>query len=172
MSIERALPPARAAARVSARVAVALLAVVIAAGCDRGADGDYVALASTAPSAGGRAEVRVERCGSGWCEGLWVAPAGERAVRVSQLSKGERTDEIAWTKDSARVAFLVNGHQLWLFNVAGRSPAGRVNLVEADAQPTTRVARGVTFSDNGAAMTFDDCPRGRSGCKPGMIAIR
>jgi hypothetical protein len=163
MSAERTLPAARAA------LAVALLA---GTGCTRDADGPYVALASTAPAGGGRAEVRVDRCGGGWCEGLWVAPADERAVRVTLLSKGERCDEIAWTKDGTRVAFLVNGHQLWLFDVAAQAPAGRVNLVEADAQPTTRVARGVTFSDNAAAITFDDCPRGQSGCKPGMIAIR
>ena len=163
MSAERALQAARAAVAV---------AVLTAAACSRDADGSYVALTSAAPAGGGRAEVRVDRCGGGWCEGLWVAAADDPAVRVTVLSKGDRCDEIAWTKDGKRVAFLVNGHQLWLFDVAGRSPAGRVNLVEADAQPTTRIARGVTFSDNNAAITFDDCPRGRSGCKPGMIAIR
>jgi hypothetical protein len=163
MPVERTLSAARAA------IAAALLALP---GCSRDADDPYVALASAAPTGGGRAEVRVDRCGSGWCEGLWLAPANERTVRVTLLSKGDRCDEITWTKDGKRAAFLVNGHQLWLFDVAGRSPAGRVNLVEADGQPTTRVARGVTFSDNAAAITFDDCPRGRSGCRPGMIAIR
>jgi hypothetical protein len=116
--------------------------------------------------------VRVDRCGTGWCEGLWVGPSNDRSVRVAQLSKGERTDEIAWTADGNRVAFLVNGHQLWIFDAAKQASAGRLNLVDADGPPTTRVARGVTFSANGAAITFDDCPRGRSGCKPGMIAIR
>jgi hypothetical protein len=163
MSAERTLPAARAA------IAVAIVAV---AGCNGDADGPYVALASTAPAAGARAEVRVDRCGGGWCEGLWVAPADQPAVRMTLLSKGDRCDEIAWTKDGTRVAFLVNGHQLWLFDVAAQRAAGRVNLVEADRQPTMRVVRGVTFSDNGAAITFDDCPRGRSGCKPGMIAVR
>ena len=38
--------------------------------------------------------------------------------------------------------------------------------------PSSRLARGVTFSQNGAAVTFDDCPRGRSGCKPGLAAVR
>ena len=36
----------------------------------------------------------------------------------------------------------------------------------------SRVARGVTFSANGAAVTFDDCPRGHSGCKPAMVAVK
>ena len=109
MSAERTLPAARAA------IAVALVAV---AGCSRDADGPYVALASAAPAGAGRAEVRVDRCGGGWCEGLWLAPANDRAVRVTLLSKGDRCDEIAWTKDGKRVAFLVNGHQLWLFDAA------------------------------------------------------
>ena len=30
---------------------------------------------------------------------------------------------------------------------------------------------GMTFSENGAAMTFDDCPREKSGCQPRMLAI-
>jgi hypothetical protein len=30
----------------------------------------------------------------------------------------------------------------------------------------------VTFSQNGAAVTFDDCPRGHSGCKSGLAAVR
>ena len=148
------------------------LVLVAVLGCGRTAADPYVALSAPAPRGGASAEVRVDRCGTGWCEGLWVAPANERAVRVTLLAKGERCDEIAWTQDGKRVAFLVDGHQLWIFDVAKQAPAGRVNLVERDAQPTTRVARGVTFSANAAAITFDDCPRGRSGCKPGMIAIR
>jgi hypothetical protein len=30
----------------------------------------------------------------------------------------------------------------------------------------------VTFSGNGNAITYDDCPRSPSGCKPGMLAIK
>ena len=156
------------------KTAIAFVPLLFAASlaCNRGSADPYLALSSAAPAGGAVAEVRVDRCGTGWCEGLWVGPSNDGAVRVAQLSKGERTDEIVWTADSKRVAFLVNGHQLWIFDVATQAPAGRLNLVDADGPPTTRVARGVTFSANGAAITFDDCPRIRSGCKPGMIAIR
>jgi hypothetical protein len=154
------------------RLSALALALLAAAGCSRDAAGPYTALSAAAPDGAGSADVRVDRCGTGWCEGLWVAPPNERAVRVTLLSKGERCDEIVWTKDGQRVAFLVNGHQLWIFDAGRRTLVGRVNLVDADASPTTRVARGVTFSANAAAITFDDCPRGRSGCKPGMIAIK
>ena len=177
MPAEGAVPAARAAdARVTggrrAAAIVVLAAAALASGCARGGADPYVALSSAGPEGAGTAEVRVERCGSGWCEGLWVSRPEDRPVRVTQLSKGERCDEIVWTPDGKRVAFLVNGHQLWIFDAVKQTPAGRLSLVEADGPPTTRVARGVTFSSNGAAITFDDCPRGRSGCKPGMIAVR
>jgi len=47
---------------------------------------------------------------------------------------------------------------------------GKVNLF-GDASGD-RVARGITFSDNGAAVTFDDCPREHAGCRAGMVGIR
>jgi hypothetical protein len=70
------------------------------------------------------------------------------------------------------VAFLVNGVQLRLYDPASHAPAGLIDLVPADATPSSRIARGITFSDNGAAITFDDCPRDRSGCRPGLVAVR
>jgi hypothetical protein len=70
------------------------------------------------------------------------------------------------------VAFLVNGQQLRIYDAQTRTPAGQLDLVPADATTSTRIARGVTFSDNGAAITFDDCPRGTAGCRPGLVAVR
>jgi hypothetical protein len=29
----------------------------------------------------------------------------------------------------------------------------------------------VTFSENGKAVTFDDCPRNRSGCRAGVVGV-
>jgi hypothetical protein len=84
----------------------------------------------------------------------------------------ERCTEIVWTRDTARVGFVINGQQLRLYDTATNAPAGLVDLVPRDAEPSTRIARGLTFSDNGAALTFDDCPRDRSGCRPGIVAIR
>jgi hypothetical protein len=75
-------------------------------------------------------------------------------------------------KDGTRVAFLVNGTQLRIYDTESGAPAGLLDLLPADGPPSTRVARGVTFSDTGAAITFDDCPRDRSGCRPGMVAMR
>jgi hypothetical protein len=146
--------------------------MVAAAGCN-GAPQAYVVAAETAPDASRVALVRLMPCGSDLCETLWIGSTPDSATRVSTLPHGiERCTDIAWTRDGTRVAFLINGYQLRLYDAQSQAPAGLVDLVPADAQPTTRIARGVTFSDNGAAITFDDCPRDRSGCRPGLLAIR
>ena len=133
----------------------------------------HVVITEAAPDTHHVAAVRLERCGSAWCESLWVGPTPDALRRIVTLPQdSERCAEISWTRDGKRVAFLINGAQLRLYNADTDAPAGLVDLVPPDSQPTTRIARGVTFSDNGAAVTFDDCPRDRSGCRPGIVAIR
>jgi hypothetical protein len=173
MPVEGSVPPAcRAAIAVSGgRVLIALLPLCAAA-C---ATGPEPHLLQSERSADGKriAMVRLAPCGRGWCETLWVGSAPEDVARLATLAKDtERCDEIAWRKDGKRVAFLVDGYQLRLYDPDTNGVAGLVDLVQNDGRPTTRIARGVTFSDNGAAVTFDDCPRDRSGCKPGMVGIR
>jgi len=133
----------------------------------------FTVATKAAPGGAQAALVRAAPCGSAWCESLWVGRTPEDAVRLATLAQDrERCTEIAWTRDGRRVAFLINGQQLRVYDAGSHAPAGQVDLVPADGSPTTRVARGVTFSDNGAAITFDDCPRDRSGCKPGLVAMR
>ena len=87
--------------------------------------------------------------------------APRRRASRSRRSSGRREpgEEIAWTRDGSRVAFLINGYQL-RSSTRTAAPAGRHQLVEPRRVPNAVIARGVTFSDNGAAITFDDCPRG------------
>jgi hypothetical protein len=119
------------------------------------------------------AVVRLTRCGTAWCESLCLGPDADSAAPLATLAQDtERASEIAWSKDGRRVAFLINGHQLRVYDARTKAPAGQLDLVPADGSPPTRIARGVTFSDNGAAITFDDCPRDRSGCRPGIAAVR
>jgi hypothetical protein len=110
-------------------------------------------------------------CEKGPCETLYVGSSVEAASALEGLADGqEACDEIAWTNDGKRVAFLINGRQLRIYEAETRKPAGKVNLYgEAGGD---RLARGITFSDNGAAVTFDDCPREHAGCRAGMIGIR
>ena len=171
MSAERALSPAAgpAARRVTRVAALAGLALVYACG---GSD-TFLIASETAPDGRHVALVRVSRCDGDWCHSLWVGTGPGTATRLATLPSGaERCDEIAWSRDGRRVAFLINGHQLRLYDPERGAPAGLLDLVPADAIPTTRIARGITFSDTGAAITFVDCPRDRSGCKPGFAGLR
>ena len=84
----------------------------------------------------------------------------------------EQVNEISWTPDGGRVGFLVNGYQLRVFDAHNGANLGALAIIDPDGFPTSRVARGVTFSSNGAAITFDNCPRDRSGCKPGFVAVK
>jgi hypothetical protein len=84
----------------------------------------------------------------------------------------EEAGEIAWTPDGTRVAFVINGYQLRVFEAQSGKALGAVAIIDPDGFPSSRIARGVTFSTNGAAITYDDCPRDHSGCKPGILAIK
>jgi hypothetical protein len=119
------------------------------------------------------AYVRDRLCQEPPCESLYVGSTVESATALEGLADGrESADEIAWTADSRRVAFLVNGRQLRIYDAQTLKPAGKVNLFADDESSASRIARGITFSENGAAVTFDDCPREHAGCRAGMVGIR
>ena len=84
----------------------------------------------------------------------------------------ERCTEIVWSPDGKRAGFVIDGQQLRLYDAESHRPAGQIDLVSRDGKPASRLARGITFSDNGAAITFDDCPRERSGCRPAILGLR
>jgi hypothetical protein len=164
MSVKRALPAAIIAAFVVAAIAFA---------------GGYVLGArrivrfASAPASDGVAYVLEGRCAAGVCQSLWIGSTVKTARVVETLSgASEQADEIAWTADGGRVAFIVNGYQLRLFDAHTGANLGAMAIIDPDGFPSSRIARGVTFSANGAAITFDDCPRDRSGCKSGMVAIK
>ena len=117
--------------------------------------------------------VKKQPCTIGWCETLWLGNTRADMVKVAELSPGsEHCDEIAWASDGYRVGFVINGYQLRIFDGVARTPINQVNLIEPNGTPTSHIVRGVTFSQNGAAVTFDECPRRRSGCKSGLVAVR
>jgi len=117
--------------------------------------------------------VRERPCGDSACQTLWIGGSRDDAKQVGTLAAGvERCEEIAWAADGYRVGFVINGYQLRIFDGMTGQAVGQVNLIEPDKIPSSRIARGVTFSQNGAAVTFDDCPRTTSGCKSSMAAVR
>ena len=173
MSAQGSLPSSSARRVLTfAPVAGLVLASTLLLSCRSGPDG-YLVHSRTAPTANRTAAVKLTRCEGGWCESLWAGATPDTMTLVATLPQsGERCTEIVWTRDAARVGFVINGQQLRLYDTATNAPAGLVDLVPRDADPSTRIARGLTFSDTGAALTFDDCPRDRSGCRPGIVAIR
>lgn len=112
--------------------------------------------------------VRERACEGRRCQTLWLGHGREDARQIGQLGPGERVDEIAWSRDGYRMGFLVNGRQLRVFDPDPFKAVATVELVPASGD---RFARGVTFSDNGFAVTFDDCPRGHSGCRSGLAGV-
>jgi hypothetical protein len=134
--------------------------------------GRRVVISQRAPAGDAVAYVMNSPCIEGPCESLWIRDHG-KAKRVENLvGDSESSDQIAWTPDGGRVGFIVNGYQLRVFDAHTGANLGAVSLIEPDGSPTSRVVRGVTFSMNGATVTFDDCPRDHSGCKAGFRAIK
>jgi hypothetical protein len=176
MSAEGNVPAARPGQRAGRAIVVAIAAFVVAAtGFAAGwlIGGRRTVLTSPSPARDAVAFVYEGRCAAGFCQALYVGPNLRAARSIETLSgDAERADQIAWTPDGGRVGFLVNGYQLRIFDARTGANLGAVNLVEPDGSPSTRIARGVTFSGNGAAVTFDDCSRTHSGCRPGLIALK
>jgi hypothetical protein len=100
---------------------------------------------------------------------LSVGQSESAAVQLEMLD-GQSASEIVWTSDGKRVGFVVDGRELWLYDAGSRKLAGRVGLLTVEAAHS-RLARGVTFSENGRAVTFDDCPKRQSGCRAGFVGV-
>jgi hypothetical protein len=176
MSAEGNLPASRAGQRTGKTVALAIAAFGIAvSGFAAGwlVGGRRTVMAAESPSHDAVAYVFEARCASGTCQTLMIRPKTGAARSLETLAgSAEHADQIAWTPDGGRVAFVVNGYQLRVFDAHTAANLGAVSLIEPDGFPSTRIARGVTFSTNGAAVTFDDCPRAHSGCRPGLVALK
>jgi hypothetical protein len=178
MSAQRIVPPARSKPRLVATLIAVVAVGVLAASAGytvglRSAGERRIVMSAEAPGRIPRvALVRETRCQGEPCHTLWLGADQASATRVAQLTPSDTVDEITWAADGYLVGFVVNGYQLRVFDPETLTARTQVDLLEADRRPTSRIARGVTFSTNGAAVTFDDCPRHTSGCKSGLKAVR
>jgi hypothetical protein len=119
-----------------------------------------------------RSRVAVARevpCPEGTCQELRLGTT-EEASTVVALLPGRSCSEIAWTQDGARVAFVLDATDMSIYDARTSKLAGIVRLLASEAAET-RLARGITFSENGRAATFDDCPRAHSGCRAGVVGV-
>jgi hypothetical protein len=93
-----------------------------------------------------------------------------RVANARKTGAGILKREIAAAKRECGRHF--RGDRVRVFDARTRANLGAMAIIAPDGFPSSRIARGVTFSTNGAAITFDDCPRDRSGCTAGMVAIK
>lgn len=126
-------------------------------------------LRADAPSGG--AHLRVDRPFTFGAERkeLVLSAAGEEiALKTLDEQTGDAT-ELIWAADGSIAGALVNGAKLVVVDV----PATRIiyELPLLDVNDGSRAARGIGFSANAMAVTFDDCPRAGAGCRPRFIAL-
>ena len=169
------MPSTRAVVGIALTSAALAAAAGVACGYtvgQRSADAPREVLTSAPPGGGRIAFVREGPCGAGQCQTLWLGTTREDATQVGMLAGRERCEAIALSADGYRMGFLVNGYELRVFNSEPRQQVAQLNLVEPDGVPSSRIARGITFSANGTAVTYDDCPRHTSGCRSGLAGVR
>src|SRR5262249_31810120 len=127
MSVTRALPAALIGAFVVA-------AIAFAGGYMLGAR--RIVRFANAPAGNGVAYVLEGHCAAGLCQSLWIGTTVKAAKVVETLTgPSEQADEIAWTPDGGRVAFIVNGYQLRLFDARTGSNLGAMAIVDPDGFP-------------------------------------
>jgi hypothetical protein len=112
-------------------------------------------------------------CAAGLCQELRIGASQESSTAVASLTN-RSCGEIVWTPDGTRVAFVIDGTEMSIYDAqtpaSSMTLAGTVRLLTSEATQT-RLARGITFSENGRAATFDDCPRTHSGCRAGVVGV-
>ena len=180
MSAQRAVSPTPAP-RATLRLIGALLlgialgaaAVVLLTARTTDASRRRVTARAVSPDKSRVAVAREVPCSEGLCLELRIG-ASEDASNVAASLGSRSCSEIVWTPDGFRVAFVVDGSEMGIYDAqastSGPKLAGTVRLLTAEAAQT-RLARGITFSDNGRAVTFDDCPRAHSGCRAGVVGV-
>ena len=176
MSAQRAVPSTTAPRATLRLIAALLLGIAL------GAAGALLVTARTTDASRRRVAVRALSpdksrvavvvdvpCPVGTCQELRLG-ASEEASRMVAVLNHPSCSEIAWTPDGSRVAFLIDGSEMPIYDAQTTKLAGTVRLLTTEAAQT-RLARGVTFSENGRAATFDDCPRSHSGCRAGVVGV-
>ena len=122
-----------------------------------------------APSGG--AHLRVDRRFSiGAPDHRLTISAGGEEIELRRLDEltGSVT-EMAWAPDASLAGVVMNGTKLIAIDPVGRRMLYELPLL--DQMDGSRVARGIGFSANAMAITFDDCPRAGAGCRPRFMAL-
>ena len=118
----------------------------------------------------GASRVRIARAFSfGPKDQRVMVGAADQEAEVRALAPDEDAGEILWAPDGSIAGVVLNGATLAVIDPAARRIIYELPLLEQ--QDGSRMARGVGFSANAMAITFDDCPKRGAGCRPRLMAL-
>lgn len=126
------------------------------------------------PSPDGRtiAEVRSRFTLDPPAQSLWIKTPEEAPKKLANLQEdSEWCEKIVWSPDSSKVAFLITGLRLDVYNLRNLSLVSSVPLVHVDGYPGSREARDVRFSRDGSFVEFRDCRRSQPDCGPSQNVV-
>ena len=99
-----------------------------------------------------------------------VLGSGSARTEVRRLTEETGpAGEIIWAPDGSVAGVVLNGAKLMVIDADSARVLYELPLLEK--QDGSRAARGVGFSANALAITFDDCPRTGAGCRPRFMAL-
>ena len=149
---------------------VVLLPIAAIAGFAAGRASAEVGIVTQAWSPDGTSSVAVERRFSfGPADERLVFARGDQETELRAIGADARVDEIIWAPDGSLAGVILGGMTLAVIDPEGPRILYELPLVEP--RDGSRVARGVGFSANALAITFDDCPRRGAGCRPRFMAL-
>jgi len=96
---------------------------------------------------------------------LWLRDMRDGSeIELGRLSgQAERVQSVHWSADSRRVAFLLDGTRLLVFEAAsGRKIFDRI-LAGPEPYPGNRCVRNLSFQADGNGVSFDLCHRWKAG---------
>ena len=149
---------------------VVLLPIAAIAGYAAGRASTETGIVTEAWSPDGESSVAVERKFSfGPADERLVFASGEQETELRAIGAETRAKEIVWAPDGSLAGVVLGGMTLAVIDPDGPRMLYELPLVEQ--RDGSRVARGVGFSANALAITFDDCPRRGAGCRPRFMAL-
>jgi hypothetical protein len=129
-----------------------------------------IGIVAEMPAPDGQSSVRIVRTFSlGGGDERVVLSAGGVDTDVRAIADGESAGEIMWAPDASLAGVVISGSKLAVIDPASARILYELPLLEQ--QDGTRVARGIGFSANAIAITFDDCPKRGAGCRPRFMAL-
>lgn len=118
----------------------------------------------------GASRVSVERTFSTGprTQAVRIASGGED-IEVRPLAAGEEPGDVLWSPDGSLAGVVIDGATLVVIDPQARRVIYELPLLEQ--RDGSRLARGLGFSANAMAITFDDCPKRGAGCRPRFMAL-